>query len=162
MQPILFSKLLLNSAQQAAFEFRANNQFNQILRNSGLLTPVHDNLDAWFGPRLFKNETELLDLFMRKYAYTSKDRALDKIVDPEKWPNAIFIPLVAALHEKKRVSSVPVEYRHPSEQTSIETNNPAYQRLRAVQYRGIITSLIHYLRLLHADPHKPSNLNLVG
>jgi len=48
---------------QADHEKRANRHWNSILRKSGILPEGVEDLDVWFGPRIFKNDSEILGLF---------------------------------------------------------------------------------------------------
>jgi len=138
---------------QVDFEKRANKLWNQILREQGILPEEAEDLDVWFGPRLFKNDKRILELFTAKYEFIKRNIKLDKIVDPELWPNATFLPIIAAIIKGYRVVSVEVPYRHPTEQTAIEKDSQEFRRKRDVQLKNIITSTIHYIRLLQQN-HK--------
>jgi len=137
---------------QVDYEKRANHLWNAILRKHNLLPQDAPDLDAWFGPKFWKNDPELNALFLKQYEFEKRKLKLDQIVRPELWPNAIFLPIVAALHQGRRVASMPVSYRHPQEQTGIELNNPEFRRRRDVQLKNIIASTIHFIRLLEGNP----------
>lgn len=136
---------------QIEYEVKANSLWNSILKSQGLLDPKSEDLDAWFGPRIIKNDPELLSLFMDKYEFTPRSGKINKILKPELWPNAIFLPVVAALKKGYRVASVTVPYKHPAEQTAQEQDSPEFNRKRQVQLRNIITTTINFIRLLNKD-----------
>ena len=138
---------------QADWEKRANTEFNRLLRNHGLLPDDTEDLDAWIGPRLIKNNLNILKLFLHTWELEQTDPKADNgKLDPELWPNAIFLPLVAALWRDKllgqapRVKSVAIDYRHPAEQTRIEKDSDMLQAKREQQFKNIIgatEALIH-------------------
>ena len=126
---------------QADWEKRANTEFNRLLRNHGLLPDDTEDLDAWIGPRLIKNNLNILKLFLHTWELEQTDPKADNgKLDPELWPNAIFLPLVAALWRDKllgqapRVKSVAIDYRHPAEQTRIEKDSDMLQAKREQQF----------------------------
>ncbi len=143
---------------QVKYEQRGNRLWNNILRARGLLAKDSEDLDVWFGPKFFRNNPELVKLFLNKYEFIKGKTDLHKIVKPELHPNAIFLPVVAALHKDFRVKSVDVPYIHPSQQTAIEVDDPKFIRTRDTQRKNIIVSTMHLIRLLEADPQKKSRL----
>ncbi|NOY89496.1 MAG: glycosyltransferase family 2 protein [FCB group bacterium] len=147
---------------QATYERRANTLWNEILRRRGLLPKTTPDLDVWFGPKIFRNDDALTQLFLRQYKFAGGRSKLHEIVKPELWPNATFLPIIAALHQGYRVTSVPVPYAHPAQQTAVEIDSDKFRRKRQVQLRNIITSTIEFIRLLEQDSQKPSRLHLVS
>lgn len=145
---------------QVKEEQRANRQWNGILRARGFLPNDSPDLDVWFGPKFFRNDPEIIKLFSEKYDFRKRELKIDKIVDPELWPNATFLPIVAALYRGFRVKSVPVPYLHPKEQTEIEVDNPIFVRKRGVQRKNIIVSTMHLIRMLESNAGKGSRLEL--
>lgn len=133
---------------QVEFEMTSNHLWNDILKRHHLLLEDAEELDAWIGPRLFKNDPEVVDLFMGKYEYVSDIQSGLKKDAPELWPNAIFLPLVAALHKGYRVMSVDVPYRHPASQTANEQDSKTFRAKRAIQQENILKTTIHFIRHL--------------
>ncbi len=130
---------------QAEWEKKANKKYNKILKEHGLLPEDAEELDVWFGPRFIKNDPEVLKLFLHPWEIGwHKDENLKKTLDPELWPNATFLPVVAALWRDKQldrppsVVSVPVRYTHPPEQARNEQDSPAMQAKREQQYNNIV------------------------
>lgn len=137
---------------QAASEHRANRQMNSILRSRKLLKENEPDLDLFFGTRVFANRPEVRELFQKQYAFDArKGSELHEKVKPEQYSDATFFPVTNALEQGLRVKSVTVPYRHPAEQTAIEQNNPVFDAKRNSQRRGIVTELIHLLRLQKND-----------
>jgi len=56
---------------QVKFEQQSNKLWNGILRRHDLMSDDSPDLDAWIGPRIFKNTPEMLELFQRKYQFAS-------------------------------------------------------------------------------------------
>lgn len=137
---------------QVTYEQRANGLWNSILRKHGFLAQGEEDLDVWFGPRFFKNDPAVLEIFLDKYQFEKRDNKLDIVANPELWPNALFLPVVTALHNGLRVVSVPVHYQHPPEQTAIEVDNDTFRRKRDVQYKNIIVTTMHLIRALESNP----------
>lgn len=143
---------------QAVFEMSANFPWNELLRQFELLPDDVAFLDAYFGPRIIKNDPELLAIFHRVYAF--KEELLEgagvewqKLHDTELWANATFLSLVNALVEGYRVVSVPVpKYIHPPEQTAIEQDSPEFVKKRRLQKYNILLATLHLLRMV-----KPSS-----
>lgn len=133
---------------QVKFEKASNHLWNDILKRHRLLPEDAEELDAWIGPRLFKNDPDIVDLFMGKYEYTSDVQSGLRRDAPELWPNAIFLPLVAALHKGYRVMSVDIPYRHPASQTANEQDSEAFRAKRATQQENILKTTIHFIRHL--------------
>lgn len=137
---------------QREIEQRSNRQWNDILRANGILPKDAEDLDMWFGPKFFKNDPDLLKIFMEKYSFEKRgDLALDKLVKPEMYTNALFFPIIQALADGYRVISVPVPYRNPATQTNMEKDNPEFRRKRDVQRKDILTNTIHFIRMLEGS-----------
>ena len=92
------------------------------------------DLDVFFGPRVFKSA-------MAKYFCSYDGKYWDK------W-DAIFVPLLDAIHEGRRLLSVNVDYTHPREQTEIEEHDLRFYRKRLFQLENIMKSMgDHWLEL---------------
>jgi len=132
--------------QQAAEEKRSNKIANEILRKAGLRTNTDEELDLWLGTRVFRNEPNTLNIFLQKYQFHPRNISLDKLIDLEKWSNAMYLPVVNALFRGFKIKGVPVHYVHPKLLTSNELNNPITDRRRDVQQRDILTSMVEMVR----------------
>jgi hypothetical protein len=137
---------------QAEFEQESNRDWNRILQRHDILPASAEPIDAWIGPRVFKNEPDVLKLFMERYQFAGEQQSGLGKDHPDLWSNAIFLPIIAALAKRYRVKSIPVPYRHPAEQTAIERDSPEFRAKRALQQKSIMTASIHFIRLLEGNP----------
>ena len=131
-------------------------QWNEILKDSYLLGESDKDLDVWFGPRFFRNDPKILDLFTRKYelknpTITGQDEY--KHVNVGKYSNATFFPL-AALAQGRKVSSVGVPYVHPKEQTKQELgeNREEFMKKREAQQEGIVAEAKLFIEFIEGKP----------
>lgn len=147
---------------QIHFESKTNRAWNRILRARHLLPSNSDDFDFCFGPRLFKNTPPIRELFMKAFSYSQRSLALDKVINPELWPDVSLLPIVSALYEGLRVVSVTVPYRHSREQTRTETIMDDHRQKADIQYKNAVISLIEYIRLLENKTDKPSRLSSKG
>ncbi len=136
---------------QVKFEKESNKAWNGILRRHHLLDDHAEQLDAWIGPRIFKNEPGLVSLFEDRYEFVGERQSGLTKDHPDLWSNAIFLPIIAALARKYRVQSVPVAYKHPAQQTAIEQDSPEFQAKRALQQKSILIATVHFIRLLEGN-----------
>lgn len=143
--------------QQAKSEQRANHFFNLVLREINLLPENSSDLDVFFGPRILRNDPEILALFTTKYRLKDKSK-LEGTVKPDNYLNATFFPIIAALKKGKKVVGVPVDYVHPTIQTAFETGNPEFENKRLSQKIDIVRGTVQFARLLIDNHQKPSEL----
>jgi hypothetical protein len=138
-------------AVQSDFEQKSNHLFNGILRRHGLYPDDAPDLDMWIGPRFFRNTPELLDLFTRNYEF--KGKGLNRLPKDSVglWPNALFLPVIAALKDGYKVASVPIDYRHPAEQTAQEEGVTGFEDKRAFQQTSILAAVVHFIRRLEGN-----------
>jgi hypothetical protein len=147
--------------QQVISEQKLNRLFSTILRLTGLWPKNSPDMDSSFGPRIFKNDPEILNIFTCQFKLKENSR-LAQAVKPDNYSNAIFFPIMLALERKLRVVSSPVDYVHPKIQTEYETGNAEYERKRIDQKNDIVKGAIELARYLINDPQKPSELFDLG
>lgn len=138
---------------QTNWEKESNRQFNRLLKENGLLPEDSEDLDMWFGPRLFRNDPNVLKLFTyqweRDNMYPAQQNGTtiwehDAEMNPDLWAGAIFLPVIAQLYKDKldlkppRVVGVEVDYIHSEEQKRTEQNSPTFQTKREQQSRNIL------------------------
>ncbi len=134
---------------QVAIENRANKLWNSILRKHNLLSKNDEELDVWFGPKIFRNDPKILSLFMATYDLENANTAYHKDVDPESWANTVTTPIIAALYEGLIVKSVTIHYTHPEEQTKLEQiEKTTFEKKRLLQFKSIVSSTINYIRYI--------------
>lgn len=130
-------------------EQESNYCWNQMLKEQGILQYEHPGYDVWHGPKGFHRRAS--GLFLRKYKSTSPE---DKLVTPQLYGNAIFIPVIAALAEGYRVKSVPVSYQHPEIQTKIEADSDEFRAKRKFQQDSILETSKEYLAFIRGEKSK--------
>ncbi len=155
---------------QVEYEERANERYNNLLKRTGLRSQEAPPLDAWFGPRLLRNDPKVLEHFMLEHTFAGEERQTFDGINPELWPDTLFLSLPSALNAGLTVQSVPVDYYHPAEQTASENNNPAMEKKRQLQYKTIIFSTAEWLKAkafdqseenIAAHPSKRSRLRRI-
>lgn len=127
---------------QAKIEKNANKQWNNILKKHKILSKKAEDLDIWFGPKFFKNDPKLIDIFQKRYQFKEKIQKMDI------WSNSIIFPIITALKKGYRVISVKVDYKHPKIQTAIEDNSTLMMKKRRVQYRSILSTTEYFIKNL--------------
>lgn len=134
-------------AYQAKSEQCANTMYNGLLRLNGLYSGECD-LDMFFGPRVFSRT--MIEYFMRCYEFIPKQGvpAFERI-NPGKYSNALFFPVVNALRDGMRVLPVTVGYTHPLPQTEIESGDPTLEQKRDQQCSGIVNELVQLLQKIN-------------
>jgi hypothetical protein len=150
---------------QVDAENKSNRKFNSLLQKVGLLGRG-EYIDAWFGPRIIRNDPELMKLFQMVFEYEGRGAPIDdvdridrdktineieKLVNPENWPDATFLPLIRALAEGYKITSQEVLYRHPKKQTALESNDDVMKQKRREQYLCIMVSTVHLLRQIEIE-----------
>ncbi|MDO8638417.1 MAG: hypothetical protein Q7R43_02490 [Candidatus Daviesbacteria bacterium] len=134
---------------QVLFEKRSNQIWNAMLKKYGLRNEEDPELDVWFGPKFFRNDPDLVKLFTDKYSFTGDPKLqFHKIVRPELWSNATFLPVISALRKHLKVVGVEVSYRHPAEQTAFEQDSHEMRRKREFQQKNIILVSEFFIRKL--------------
>lgn len=144
---------------QSKSEKKSNLIWNALLRKYGYRNNLAD-LDVWFGPRVFKNSPDVLEIFLRSYVYTSSKPKGQETIDPGLWSNALFLPVVNAICDGLRVDGVTIDYSHSPAQTALELNSVSFQRKRQLQRNVICLLTEEILRLRSVNPRKPSRLSL--
>ncbi len=131
-------------------ETEGNRLYNKQLKLHNLLSGQDEELDMFFGPRIFANTTTNLELFIRDYLKIFKDIPQDEIFDPEKYSNTIFFPIVAALKAGLRVKSVEVPFKYPESQKLNESVGARdfFVKKRKNQKLGMLLELTYLLKYL--------------
>jgi len=132
---------------QVTFERKANTAFTQILRAASLWNS-DEVLDAWIGPRVFRNTPELVRLFTQRHKSLNED---NKNIRPDLWSDSLFSPIPAALHNGFKVGSVEIAYKHPAIQTQVETDNPVFKQKRSFQHDCILKTTKEMIKLLNDE-----------
>lgn len=136
---------------QYSSEVEANRLYNELLRTNDLLPTNIPDLDLFFGPKAFKNDPKILNLFIRKSEFPINKRySKDLHFDPEDFSNIIFFPIVLALKKKLRVQSVEVKFAYPILQKKNEESSlkELFIEKRRVQKLSALIELMHFIQFL--------------
>lgn len=132
-------------------EVEGNLLYNEALRANGLLSSYSDDLDLFFGARVFKNNRSFLKKIFSRYESTPFDSiSAHKLFDLEEYSNSQFFPVVKALADGFRVKSVTVPFEYPQTQKMNEETGEreAFIYKRKYQKLTIIIELMHFLGYL--------------
>lgn len=143
-----------NSFRQtcSAFQFKseswANKWCNKIAHQTNII-PQEVDLDWFFGVKALKNDPELVEMFMRKYMIDDPVLSARKNMDPERYSDFDFFPVLAALTNGKKVVSIEVSFHYFESQKKIEEIlSNQFKEKRKMQRRGILGEFVQYVRLL--------------
>ncbi len=125
---------------QAKIEESANKRWNSKLKEHELISKDEEELDIWFGPKFFKNDPKLINIFQKSYQFK------DKIQKMDIWSNAIIFPIITAMRLGYKVVSFKVRYQHPKLQTFVEKNSVLMRRKRQIQYQSILSTTEYFLK----------------
>ena len=132
-------------------EVEANLLYNEELRANGLLSVHDEDLDFFFGARVFKNDKVLLKKILSKYNSNTFDSlSANKLFDLEEYSDAQFFPIVKALSSKIKVLSVTVPFRYPEKQKENEESGERelFMLKRKYQRLTILIELMHFIGYL--------------
>lgn len=156
---------------QVASERRAAKLINGVLHREGITDP-ETKFDFFFGPKIMRNDPEVVKLFTREYQVNpdKKERrdALVKTlqssdqpnknpvttapVKPDDYSNVLFFPIFAGLLDKdiNVVALDPIPFRYPAAQKADETNfqsdeaRELHTGRREAQLYGILAEALHF------------------
>ncbi len=132
-------------------EVEANLLYSEALRANGLLSAHAEDLDVFFGARVFKNDPKMLKYLFSHYEANPFDTLLEhKLFNLEEYSNAQFFPVVKALVRRLRVVSVTVPFKYPEKQKENEEvgDREHFILKRRYQRLTIIVELMHFLGFL--------------
>lgn len=132
-------------------EVEGNLLYNEELRANGLLSSHAEDLDVFFGARVFKNDNKLLKFLFSHYEANPFDTLLEhRLFNLEEYSNAQFFPVVKALSKGLKVLSVTVPFKYPEKQKENEEvgNREHFILKRRYQRLTIIVELMHFLGYL--------------
>lgn len=129
-------------------ESEGNFLYCEQLRSAGLLSPHQEDLDVFFGVRVFKNDKKLLKSLFSHYESNPFNNLLGhKLFDVEEYSNAQFFPVVRALQKKLKVVSVTIPFTYPKTQMENEEKGDKefFMLKRRFQRLTIVVELMHFL-----------------
>ncbi len=132
-------------------EMEGNLLYCEALRSHGFLSSHQDDLDVFFGVRVFKNDRKMLKMLLSRYETNPFNSLLEhRLFDVEEYSNAQFFPVVRALQQKKRVVSVTIPFEYPKTQmeNEIRGEKDFFILKRRFQRMTILVELMHFLGYL--------------
>lgn len=126
-------------------EIEANREYNKQLRLNNLLSQKDEDLDMFFGPRIFANTPDILSLFTGNFLKDAND------IDPEKQANTLYFPIVIALKLGLKVKGVEIPFLYPKIQKDNEEKGAKefFMEKRRVQKLSILLELTYLLNYLN-------------
>lgn len=132
-------------------ETEGNLLYNEALRANGLLSAHMDDLDVFFGARVYRNDPKMLKFLLSRYdAHPFDSLSEHKLLNLEEYSNAQFFPVVKALTKKGKVVSVTVPFVYPEKQKENEEKGERefFILKRRYQRLTIIIELMYFLGFL--------------
>lgn len=126
-------------------EVWGNKWCNRLADFLGFL-PNGVSFDWFFGVKAFRNTPRVVDYFMQKYRVVN-----DSTLNPDRYTNFDFFPILAMLSFGDRVVSVDIPFKYPPEQKDMEELRASeFIEKRAMQRRTILKEFALYIRWLTA------------
>lgn len=153
-EPVLFQKTY--PGFQFESEKEGNILYNEYLTLFGFLPNKKEELDLFFGPRIFRNERKTLSLFLKHYYFRiGSFEFRHEFLDPEELSNAMFFPIILALKRGLKVKSVEIPFSYPALQKENEEsgNRELFEEKRRSQRLGLLVELMHFINYLENRPH---------
>lgn len=132
-------------------EVEGNLLYNEGLRSNGLLSTHQEDLDLFFGVRVFRNNRRLLKQLLSHYEASPFNSLMHhKLFDLEEYSDAQFFPVVKALALGFRVISVEVPFKYPETQKENEEKGERDDFILKRKYQKvtILIELMHFLGYL--------------
>lgn len=129
-------------------EVEGNKIYNQQLRIHNLLNNDVENLDMFFGPRAFINNSKILGLFTKNYFKMLKINVdINEYFNPEKYSNAVYFPIILALKKGYKVKSIEVPFMYPKLQKINESIGARefFMEKRRTQKLTVLLELMYLL-----------------
>lgn len=124
--------------------------YSEQLKLHNLLPPDSNNIDLFFGPRVFANTPKILVLFTKKYLSKIENSDSEGSLDPEELSNSLYFPIVIALKKGFRIRGVKIPFSYPKLQKDNEMIGAReyFEQKRKSQKKGILLELMHLLNYL--------------
>lgn len=127
-------------------ELRVNKTYNWLTHKAKLLGK-DQSLDWFFGPVVFRNDPEIVALFLKRYELKGviRSRAGAKL-DPEMHSDGHYFPIIEALFLNKHVASVEVPFVYPPMQRA---NEMSPEKIEDFKRRRLLDGAAYRLEALH-------------
>ncbi len=151
--PVLFEETYPRYMRES--ELRVNKTYDWLMRKAGLMTK-DQSFDWFFGPVVFKNDPEIVSLFLKEYEVVGSIKSrIGAETNPEKYSGGHYFPIIEALYNGKKVVSVEIPFRYPETQQKNEMFGKVRaqfierRKMDAASYR---LETLHFLAFLKGDP----------
>lgn len=132
-------------------ENEGNNLYNEYLRINQLLHAGSEDLDLFFGPRIYKNDPKVIALVLKRAFFRLGNHTFPKeYFDPEELSNASFFPIVLALKNHLHVVSITIPFVYlPLQKENEEIGEKEqFEEKRRFQKLGLLVELMHFMSSL--------------
>lgn len=136
-------------------EIRVNHTYDWLMKKADLMTQ-EQSFDWFFGAVAFKNDPEIVALFLKEYAIEGGiGSRINAQPNPEMHSDGHYFPIIEALFNRKLVVSIEVPFAYPPTQKANEMSPGKIKTFRerrekdAAAYR---LEAIHFLEFLKGKP----------
>ena len=136
-------------------ELRVSAIYDRLMQRAGLMAS-NQSFDWFFGPVVFKNDPEIVALFLKQYdtdgSITSR---IGGAPNPQMHSNGHYFPIIEALFLGRRVVSVEIPFVYPPMQLANETSpekETVFRQIREKNAASYLLEAIHLLAHLQGDP----------
>lgn len=137
-------------------ELNVNKTYNWLMHKAGIL-PKDENLDWFFGPVVFRNDSEIVSYFLKEYYLRSSIRSrVGAQPNPELHSASHYFPIIEALFNKKRVVGVEIPFVYPKTQRDNEMSPEKvaqFQQRRKLDASAYRLEALHFLEYLKGNPN---------
>lgn len=136
-------------------ELKVNKTYDWLMRRANLITK-NESFDWFFGPVVFRNDPEIVALFLKRYELKDVIRSrAGAELDPEMHSDGHYFPIIKALFLEKRVASVEIPFVYPPMQRANEMSPEKiedFKRRRKLDAAAYRLEAIHFLKFLKGNP----------
>lgn len=95
-------------------EIKGNRLYNEQLKLLGILPQRSDDLDMFFGPRVFINKPNIIRIFTKNYlALIRNSISSSEYSNLDEYSNIIYTPIIFAFRKAIRIRGVDIPFSYP-------------------------------------------------
>lgn len=131
-------------------EIEGNKLYNEVLRSKEILRSRED-LDMFFGPRVFANNKKVISLFNKPYHFKiGKSDIINSYFNPGAYSTTLYFPIIKALLKGLRLENIEIPFSYPQLQKENEEkgSRELFEEKRKNQRISILIELLHFLRFI--------------
>ncbi|MBI3486198.1 hypothetical protein HY025_04660 [Candidatus Daviesbacteria bacterium] len=152
-EPVLFKQHFPDYMRES--ELQVNATYDWMMKRAELMGE-DQSFDWFFGPVFFRNDPEIVALFLKKYEmYSPVKSRVGAKPNPEMHSDGHYFPIIQALFDKKKVEGVEIPFVYPPTQRANEMSSAKIATFRerrrkdAAAYR---LEALHFLEYLKGNP----------